>query len=153
MLLVDYHLLGYVPIEKDFHRIIHAKSAPVSALYGGENQLAQSILNMIDFSNEAQHRVYERELANGTAVNSNSQARKDIAYVHSKYAADIEARNAPPMTDEETINRLIADFAKTHTGSKEAQFLNATVNGGGTSPKSQNEIEELLGFHTFVLNL
>lgn len=131
MLLVDYHLLGYVPTETDFHRIIHARSAPASALYGGENQLAQSILNQIDFANENAHRVYERKLADGTAINSNSQARKDIAYIHSLYATDIAARNAPPMTDEETISRLIADLAETHKGKIEAKVLDGIVNHGG----------------------
>lgn len=131
MLLVDYHLLGYVPTETDFHRIIHAKSAPASALYAGENKFAQSILNMIDYGNEHSHRQYKRQLANGSAVNSDSQARKDIAYIHSLYHADIESRNQPPMTEEETINRLIADLAEKHANDPGVKLLNTAVNKTG----------------------
>jgi len=118
-------------------------------LYGGENQFAQSILNMIDYGNEHSHRLYKQQLANGTAVKSNSQARKDVAYIHSLYFADIESRNQPPMSDEETINRLIADFAETHRNSKEAWILNSIVNGGG---KAETVDDEWNAIHDIFLN-
>lgn len=129
MVLVDYHLLGYVPTETDFHRIIHAKSAGASALYGGDSQLAQSILHMIDYGNESGHVSYKNQLANGTAVNSNSQARKDVAYIHSLYYPDIEARNPAPLPDEVTIKKLIDDLVKSNNGNKEARTLKALIDG------------------------
>lgn len=146
MNLVDYHLLGYVPSETDFHRIIHAKSAPATALYSGENQLAQSILKMIDYGNENSHRVYKRQLANGSAVSSNSQARKDVAYIHSKYFADIEARNQPPLSDEEVIERLIEDLGKSNPRVKrELDFLLASID--------ESQTDEWLGVHNVVFKL